>query len=67
MMATYAFDYRIIATCEYGVAAVYSPEGVDDCGKPAPYQVWWADDESDFMTVCAEHFEAIRASEEENA
>lgn len=54
------FDYKIIAACQYGV---YSDNEVVDCGEPATHRVWWADDASDAIFVCAEHFRFIRDTE----
>ena len=57
------FDYEVLHRCEYGVYAGYGNEVVG-CGEPATHRVWWADDMSDAMLVCQEHFEVIKKSEE---
>ena len=60
------FDYEILARCQYGVADFYysgGEMGVADCGEPAIYKVWWADNMSDAMLVCQKHFEFIKKTE----
>lgn len=54
-----AFDYKIIARCEYGVYAGYDNEVLVVCGEPAIHKVWWKDDAPDTIFVCPEHFECI--------
>jgi len=61
------FDWKVPARCEYGIPMPGHPDGVDDCREPATHRVWWADDESDAMALCAAHFEKVRVIEEGEA
>ena len=52
-------DYRVLHTCQYGVYSPHRYDKVEDCGDPAPYKVWWEDEEKDCMYICEEHLHAI--------
>ena len=60
-------DWEALDTpgCEYGVSVNYGPDGIDNCGSLAQYRIWWAEDQSDSMFVCGEHFVVVHNSEEE--
>ena len=59
------FDWKVLAHCTYPVYSDMPGHRNDarDCGEPACYLVWWADDQSDSMVLCKEHFDAVKASE----
>ncbi len=60
------FDWEELPyRCQYGVYTGYDNEA-EDCGEPATHKVWWADDASDAMLVCQEHFDFIKKTEHEN-
>jgi len=61
------FNWEVPARCEYGIPSPYEPHDVSACGEPATHRVWWADDKSDAMALCAEHFEKVRVIEEGEA
>jgi len=73
------FDYQVCHTCEYPIPCRSELSGEVDCGKPAPYLVWWdyddveEDPESrvgevvnwhEEMYVCEEHFQEIQRQED---
>ncbi len=59
------FDYRVLHTCQYEVAAYHNE--VSDCGEPATHEVWWDGNEATgVMIVCQEHFDFITKCEAEN-
>lgn len=60
-----AFDYEVLAKCEYDVYSGYDNEAYD-CGEPATHKVWWKDEGSDAMLVCKEHFDLIYQTEKES-
>lgn len=57
------FDYEVPYTCEYEVLDKHN--NPFDCGEPACYKVWWDEYGRDAMLVCQEHFDFIKAKEEE--
>ncbi len=60
-------NYDAIETCQHGVPDwdLNSMENME-CGQPACMIVWWQDDKSDTMFVCAKHFNEVLESEKLN-
>jgi len=59
-----SFDFEALHHCQFELLdRQYNPF---DCGDPAIYRVWWADDKSDAMLVCPEHFYIIYKREVKN-
>jgi len=56
-----SFDYKILHLCQFEL--LDSHHNLFGCGEPATHKVWWADDMSDAMLVCPEHFFMIKKRE----
>lgn len=55
-------NVKYLPICQYGVADKHSNDVVD-CGEPAVAAVWWREDASDVMYVCAKHLEMMEIAE----